>query len=714
MINVERDADGIVTLTWDLPGRSQNVLNQESMDAFETALKDAASDASVSGIIITSAKKAFIAGADLKMLEAIAAGNRSAEELNASVGELSRIIRQMETCGKPVVAAINGTALGGGMEVCLGCHYRVVADDKRIKLGFPEATLGLLPGAGGTQRLPRMIGIQASMPLLLEGKQLRPADALSAGMVDAVVPADQLLDAARAWIRDAPTSVQAWDQKGFDIPGGAPSDGKVGQTFMVANAMYAAKTHGNYPAGKAILSCLWEGLRLDIDSGLAVEGRYMVQLLLNPVAGNMIRTLFMSLQDANKLARRPAGPAKSHPKRVGIIGAGLMGSGIAYVTAKAGMDCVVIDRDEARAEGARAYAETRLDKAISRGRSTPEKKAALLARIHPTTDYGDLGGCDLVIEAVFEDREIKATVTRRAEEHLTPPAFIASNTSTLPITGLAEAASRPDHFIGLHFFSPVERMALVEVIRAEQTSDETLARALDYVQAIGKTPIVVLDSRGFYTSRVFGTYITEGMVMLREGVKPSLIENAGKRSGMPMPPLGLADEVGLGLMVQVGRQTRQDLGDEAPHNPSTPVLEAMVNDHDRAGKRQGAGFYDYANGGRKLWPGLATLYPQGEQPGVDDLVERFLFVQALEAARCMDQGILLAAADADVGAVMGWGFAPYTGGPLSYIDTMGAAAFVERADDLAQRHGDRFSPPPLLRKMARDGRSFYDEAQHTG
>jgi len=707
MIDVDRDADGIVTLTWDLPGRSQNVLNQESMDTFDAALKEAAADESVTGIVIASAKKAFIAGADLKMLEAICAGDRSVAELNQSVGDLSRIIRRMETCGKPVVAAISGTALGGGMEICLGCHYRVVSDDHRIKLGFPEATLGLLPGGGGTQRLPRMVGIQASMPLLLEGKQLRPDAALKLGMVDAVVPADQLIDAAKAWIKETPNTIQPWDQKGYEVPNGDSSDANVGRTFMVATAMFNAKTFGNYPAGKAILSCLWEGLRLDIDSGLKVEGRYMVSLLTDPVAGNMIRTLFMSLQDANKLARRPEGPDKLKPKKIGILGAGLMGSGIAFVSAKAGIDCVVIDTDEKRAKGAVDYATQRLDKAIAKKRSTEEKKAALLAKIHPTTDYADLDGCDLVIEAVFEDRGVKAEVTKRAEKQLAESAFIASNTSTLPITGLAEAASRQENFVGLHFFSPVERMPLVEVIRAEKTSDETLAHALDFVQAIGKTPIVVNDSRGFYTSRVFGTYITEGMVMLQEGIKPALIENAGKRSGMPMPPLGLADEVGLGLMYQVGAQTRADLGDAAPHNPSTAVLEAMVQDHDRAGKRTGAGFYEYSDKGKHLWSGLAELYPNGEQPEVTALVERFLFAQAVEAARCMDEGVLLAAADADVGAVMGWGFAPYTGGPLSYIDTMGASTFVARADELAAELGERFSPPEILRTMAAEGGRFY-------
>jgi 3-hydroxyacyl-CoA dehydrogenase/enoyl-CoA hydratase/3-hydroxybutyryl-CoA epimerase len=706
MIRIARQ-DRIVTWTLDMPGRSQNVWNQGSLDALRDALDDLREDDA--GVIVTSGKAAFVAGADLDAVKAMTTGGRTAEELTEGAGALGDLLRRLETCGKPVVAAINGTALGGGLELALACHRRVVADDPSIKLGLPEATLGLLPGAGGTQRLPRMIGVQASMPLLLEGKQLRPDAALKAGIVDAVVPAAGLLDAARAWLVANPgASQQPWDKKGFTVPGGGLDQGRTLQTFMVATSMFEAKTHGNYPAGRAILSCLYEGLRTTIDAGLLIEKRYFVSLLLDPTAGAMIRTLFLALQDANKLTRRPQGIDKRAHQRVGVIGAGLMGAGIAFNAASRGIDAVVLDRSAEQAANAIAYATTRLDRAVARGRQTEDGKAAILARIHPTADCADLKGCSLVVEAVFEDRAVKAAVTQAAEAVLADDAVVASNTSTLPITGLAEASSRPENFIGLHFFSPVEKMPLVEVIRGERTSEACLAWALDFVQALGKTPIVVNDARGFYTSRVFGTYITEGMAMLREGVAPALIENAGRMSGMPMAPLGLADEVGLALMHQVGVQTKADLGDAAPDNPSQPILTEMVQGHDRTGKRGGKGFYDYSEAGRRLWPGLRELFPpQDEQPDADELIERFLFTQALEAARCMDQGVLLAAEDADVGAILGWGFAPYTGGPLSFIDRVGAANFVARADELADRWGPRFTPPPLLRAMARDGAAFH-------
>ncbi len=700
--------EGVATLTWDMPGRSQNVFNQGSLDAFSAALDAAATDPDVTGIVVTSAKKDFIAGADLDALETMAFGGLSAQELHRSVGALSEVLRRMETCGKPVVAAINGTALGGGLELALACHHRVLVDSARAKVGLPESTLGLLPGAGGTQRLPRLLGVRAALPLLMEGKQLRPDQALKAGLVDQVVPGDALLDTARTWVkanRDAHT--QPWDRRGFEVPGGGMDDASTLQTMMVANAMFAAKTHGRYPAGKAILSCLFEGLRTTLDAGLAIEKRYFVSLLLDPTAGAMIRTLFLSLQDANKLVRRPAGIEPRPPTRLGVLGAGLMGAGIALVAAKAGIDVVVLDRDQDQADNALRYASGHFDRRIARGRATEAKKAAALAHITTTTDYADLAGSDLVIEAVFEDRDVKAAVTRQADAVLGDHAVFGSNTSTLPITGLAQASTRPQNFIGLHFFSPVEKMPLVEVIRAEHTSDETLAWALDAVQALGKTPIVVNDARGFYTSRVFGTYITEGMAMLAAGVAPALIENAGRASGMPMPPLGLADEVGLALMHQVGVQTRKDLGDAAPDNPSNDVLEVLVAKLDRSGKRGGRGFYDHGDD-KRLWTGLQDHFPvAAAQPSADELVERYLYVQALEAARCMDAGVLLAKEDADVGAIMGWGFAPWSGGPLSYIDRVGVAAFVARADALADEHGARYSPPDLLRRMAAEGASFY-------
>ena len=706
MFDYQRDDQGIVTLTFDMPDRSQNVWNTDSLAALSAAVERLSEDAQAVGAILTSGKRDFVAGADLETIEAMAAGGRTAEELAEGAGALGDVLRRLETCGKPVVAAINGTALGGGLELALACHHRVVADNRRIKLGLPESSLGLLPGAGGTQRLPRLIGVQASLPLLMEGKQLSPDKALKAGFIDQVVPAEGLLDAARAWLLDSPSHTAPWDVRGFQIPGGGPDE--TANIFMVASAMYMDKTFGNYPAGKAILSCVFEGIRVNIDAALTIEQRYFVSLLLDPVAGAMVRTLFLNMQKASKLARRPEGAAKRPPTKVGVLGAGLMGAGIAYATARAGIPVVLVDVSQEAADKGKAYAATREDKKIARKRSTEDKKAALLGRIHPTTEMADLAGCDLIVEAVFEDRGVKADVTRRAVEVVGDAAVFGSNTSTLPITGLAEASPHPERFIGLHFFSPAEKMPLVEVIMAEQTSDETLAWALDYVQAIGKTPIVVNDSRGFYTSRVFGTYVTEGMILLKEGVHPALIENAGKRSGMPMPPLGLADEVGLGLMVQVGRQTRADLGDAAPDNPSQDVLEALVDGHGRLGKRNQQGFYDYADSGRALWGGLADLFPRSDQqPSVEAIIERMLMVQAVEAARCVDAGVLRAHEDADVGAILGWGFAPYTGGPLSYIDRIGVAAFVKRADELAQQCGERFSPPEVLRSMAESGERFY-------
>lgn len=694
--------DGVAVLTWDMPGRSQNVFNRESLEAFSAALEAAVVDDAVTGIVVTSAKKDYIAGADLETIEEMCRPGKTAEELAEGAGALGDLLRRMETCGKPVAAAINGTALGGGYELCLAAHYRVV--HPRAKVGLPEATLGLLPGAGGTQRLPRMIGVQASMGLLMEGKQLRAEKALKAGLVDAL--AEDVVADACAWVRgDAASSVQPWDKKGFTIPGGGFENPKTASTFMVANAMFREKTFGNYPAGRAVMSCLFEGLRLPIDPALKIEQRYFVSLLVDPTAGAMVRTLFLALQRANKLARRPEGVPRRSYTKVGVIGAGLMGAGIAYSAAKAGIDVVLLDLDMERANKGKDYVRAAEDKRISRRRSTEEKRDAILARVHPACDYAAFDGCQMVIEAVFEDRGIKARVTQAAEAVIPEDAVVGSNTSTLPITGLAEGSTRPENYIGMHFFSPAEKMPLVEVIVGEQSTDACLAWTLDFVQAIGKTPIVVNDARGFYTSRVFGTYITEGLVMLQEGISPALIENAGKATGMPMPPLQLADEVGLALMVQVGKQTREDLGDAAPDNPSQPILEQIVSSG-RTGKRGGAGFYEYGEE-RRLWSGLRELYPVAEQqPSVEDLKDRFLFTQCLEAARIMEQGVLRSAEDADVGAIMGWGFSPWTGGPLSYIDRWGAARFAQKARELAAAHGERFQPPALLDEMGLSGDRF--------
>lgn len=708
MINTEIDAAGVATLTWDTPGRSQNVVNDASLQALGAALEAVFADPAVTGVILTSGKDTFCAGADLAMLRELAFGGQDAAALYEGLGALGGLLRRLEQGKKPVVAALNGTALGGGYEIALACHRRILADNPKARVGLPEVNLGLLPGAGGTQRLPRRIGVQPALMLLLEGKQLRPAEALAQGLVDEVAPPTELLDAAKRWLATKPAATQPWDRKDFKLPGGELEDPGVRQVFAVGNAMTVQKTFRNLPAPQAILSCVYNGCRLSIDRGLEVERRLFVSLLTDPVAGNLIRTGFFGVQEANKLARRPAGVPRSQPQAIGVLGAGLMGAGIALVAAKAGLSVFVLDVDQARADGALRYAAERLDGDVRKGRLTPEKHDAILARVRPGTDYAPLAGCDVVIEAVFEDRAIKAEVTRRAEAVMRPDAVFGSNTSTLPITGLAEASVRPDQFIGLHFFSPVEKMPLVEVILGQQTSDVALAHALDLVQALGKTPIVVRDSRGFYTSRVFATYVSEGLAMLGEGVLPALIENAGRMAGMPMPPLALADDIGLGLMAAIRRQTRLDLGDAAPQHPSQAVLEVMVDQLGRSGRRAGGGFYQGEGAERRLWTGLSEQFPPAaEQPEAAALVERFLIVQAVEAAKCVEEGVLLAPIDADVGALLGWGFAPWTGGPLSYIDTVGADRFVAKADALADQLGDRLRPGAALRGMAARGERFH-------
>ncbi|KVK76949.1 3-hydroxyacyl-CoA dehydrogenase NAD-binding domain-containing protein [Burkholderia sp. MSMB1498] len=707
MIDYTLDDDGIATLTWNLPERSQNVLNGESCEAFFAAAARALQDAAAKGILVTSAKPDFIAGGDLEWLQA----SNDAATLFERTCELHRALRALETGGKPVAIAMPGSALGGGLEIALAGHYRVAADNPKARFGLPEVTLGLLPGGGGTQRLPRLVGVQASLPLLLEGKRLKAADALKAGILHAVVPAGEESAAARAWLLDASrrTATQPWDAKGFRIPGGALTHPSVQQVFMAANALARQKTYGNYPAVASILSCVYEGLLTDLDTGLKTEARYFVKAVLSPEAKAMIRTLFFGMNEANKLAARPAGVPTQRYRKIGVLGAGMMGAGVAYVSAKAGLDVVLIDTsDEAAARG-KDYSRKLVDKQVQRGRLAQEKADALVAKITPTTDFARLDGAELVIEAVFEDRAIKADVTRKSEAVLAPDALFASNTSTLPISGLAQASARPANFIGLHFFSPVDKMPLVEVIVGRETSQQTLARAFDYVKAIGMTPIVVNDSRGFYTSRVFSTYVLEGLAMLAEGVAPALIESAGLLAGMPVGPLALTDEVSSELIHKITKQTRADLGDAYVARPGEDVAARMV-ELGRLGRKAGRGYYDYpANGGKKaLWPGLASEFPAAaEQPDVKTLIERLVTVQAVETARCLVERVLTTARDADVGAILGWGFPAFRGGPLSHIHGVGVDAFVATCDRLAAQYGARFAVPTLLREMAAQGQSFY-------
>ncbi len=706
-LHLERGEDGIVVATMDLPGQSMNILN-EQLAAPLRGLADLLEDqqAGVTGLILRSSKKDFLAGADIDRLRAL---NTAQEAFEASMA-LKRFIRRFEQCGKPVVAILNGQCKGGGLEIAMGCHWRIVVDDGRARLGLPEVKLGLLPGGGGTQRLPRLVGMQQALQWMGEGSDIKAAQALASGLVNELAPdVDEALRKARAWIVANPKPVQPWDAPRFRYPGGDSRAPAIAQMFSVAPSMAAAKSFGNYPALTHIMSSVFEGGLTDIDRALEIESRYFAACVVSPASRHLIGTLWYQLNAIKKGASRPAGLPRSQVQRLGILGAGMMGAGIAHVSAQAGMQVVLLDVSQEAAERGKRHSQDLLDKAVKKGRSTPEQREAVLARIHPTTDYAALAGCELVIEAVFEDRAVKAEVTKRAETQLAARAVFASNTSTLPITGLAEASERPAHFIGLHFFSPVEKMPLVEIIVGKATSPETLALGFDYVQQIGKTPIVVNDSRGFYTSRVFATYVMEGIAMLKEGVHPRAIEAAGLQAGMPMPPLALQDEVSLSLGVHVADQTRKDLAAEGKtyrEHPGEAVLRQLC-EIGRVGKKAGKGFYDWADGDKTLWPELSRHYPVAvEQPAQQEIIDRLMFIQANEAARCLEEGVLRSVADANIGSIFGWGFAPFEGGALQFINARGLPAFVARARELAAAHGERFAPAALLLRMAERGERF--------
>jgi len=708
-LTFEVDAAGIGLATLDQPGRVMNVLTPVLMEAVAAIVERLEKEDGLKGLVLTSGKPSFIVGADIDQLNQITTIDqafRLGEELKA-------LMRRMEKCGKPVVTALNGTTLGGGLELAMACHARFAIDDPKAKIGLPEVKLGLLPGGGGTQRLPRLIGIQKSLELMTQGTELSPAKALGLGLLTGLATTrEELLQKARDWCLANPKAAQPWDTKGFRIPGGDSKSPAVVQVLSIAPSMANAKAHGNYPAITHIMSCLYEGCLLDIDNALQVESRYFAACIVSQVSKNMIGTLWYQLNAIKKGQSRPKDVPAGKVKKLGILGAGMMGAGIAYVSAKVGIDVVLLDATQENAEKGKAYSQSLLDKALSRSKTTQEKRDALLARILPTTRYEDLQGCDLVIEAVFEDRAIKAECTRKAEAVIAADAVFASNTSTLPITGLAQVSSRPANFLGLHFFSPVDKMPLVEIIVGEKTSEETLARGFDYVLQIGKTPIVVNDSRGFYTSRVFATYVMEGLAMLGEGVHPRSIEVAGIKAGMPMPPLALQDEVSLGLSLHVSDQTRRDVEAEGKAytvHPGEAVMRTVGVEHGRLGKKAGKGFYDYQGKEKSLWPELTTLYPpQAEQPTQQDLVDRLMFIQANEAARCFEERVVRSVADTNIGSIFGWGFAPHQGGALQFINAMGAQRFVERSRELAQRHGARFEPAAVVVKMAQDGARFED------
>ena len=709
---IDVDADGIALITFDVPGRSMNTLTSGVMAEIPQWIERVKTDDAIKGAVLTSGKASgFCAGADLgDMAGGMLAGGSLQEAYDAG-WKLNGALRALETCGKPVAAAINGLALGGGLELTLACHYRVVADDSKIQLGLPEIKVGLFPGGGGTQRLTRLIGVQAAMTAMSAGSSWRPNDARGAGVVHEVVARGTEVDAAKAWIKGGGKAVQPWDDKGFKQPGGGPYHPAGIQSFLVGNAMLRKQSYGNYPAVLNLMKAVYEGIQVPMDAALRIETRYFIKTLMTPQAQAMIRSLFLSKQELDKGAVRPAGVPKSDPKKVTVIGAGMMGAGIAYVQALAGIETILIDRTQEDADKGKAHVADLLKKRLSKGQITQDKYDALLGSVTATTDYDLIKGSDLVIEAVFENREIKADVTKRAEAQLAPGTVFGSNTSTLPITGLAEASVRPEDFIGIHFFSPVDKMMLVEVILGEKTGEAAIARSLDYIMKIKKTPIVVNDGRGFYTSRCFGTYVAEGMAMLEEGYAPALIDNIGRMTGMPRGPLEMHDDVALDLSVKIARQTALDLGDRYQPLPGSQIVQKMVEELGRYGRKNGMGFYDYDQKPKKIWAGLAELAPVKINDSTPELVEdqkqRLLYRQAVEVARCWEEGVIDDPREADVGAILAWGFAPWTGGPITMIDQTGLKAFVAQADDYAARYGDRFKVPQLLRDMAAKGETFY-------
>ena len=715
------DGDGIAFITWDMADRSMNVITTAVIEELGALVDKVSADAAIKGVVVTSGKDAFCGGADLTMLEGMGAmfanlvRTKGEEAAAAFVFEesrkLSQAYRRIETCGKPWVCALNGTAMGGGFEFALACHHRIATDNPRTRLGLPEIKVGLFPGAGGTQRVARMMPPADALQFLLKGEQLKVDRAKAMKLIDAVVPQADLIKAAKDWIKAGGKAKAPWDTEGFRLPGG-PVYSKAGMmTFPAANAIYRRETYDNYPAARAILQVVYEGLQVQFDTALRIESRWFARILRSPEAAAMIRSLFVSMQELNKGARRPANEPPTSLKKIGIVGAGFMGAGIAQVSAAAGLQVVIVDRDQETADKGKAGLHKALSDRVMKGRMKGAERDEWLARISSTADYTELKDCDLVIEAVFEDRKVKSEVIAKIQAVIGEKVIFASNTSTLPISSLASEFKDPARFIGIHFFSPVDRMMLVEIILGKQTGNKALAAALDYVRVIRKTPIVVNDSRGFYTSRVVGTYIREGHLMLTEGVPAAMIENVGRMAGMPVGPLALNDEVAVDLAWKILKATEADLGAKAVDARQKTLLREMVEKRGRFGRKNGKGFYDYpANGPKKLWPDLVDFQLKKLDPDKIDIEElklRLLGIQALETSRCFEEKVLTDVREADVGSILGFGFAPFSGGTLSWIDMMGTKRFVELCRKLDKKFGARFAPNKLLIDLAQKGEGFY-------
>ena len=718
---MEKGADGVALITWDCPGKTMNVMSIDGLKELETCIDEALADESVKGVVITSGKEgSFAGGMDLNLLATLkeSAGDDPAKGLFEGTMEMHALLRKIERAGmdtktnkggKPIAAALPGTAAGIGLELPLATHRIFVADNPKARIGLPEIMVGIFPGAGGTTRLVRKLGAMAASPLLLEGKMLEPSKAKGAGVIDEVV--DDPVDAAREWVLNATDTdiLKPWDAKGYKMPGGAPYHPAGFMTFVGANAMVNGKTQGAFPAAKALLSAVYEGALVPFDTALKIEARWFTHVLMNPSSGAMIRSLFVNKEALEKGAVRPEGIPDQRVKKLGVLGAGMMGAGIALVSAQAGMEVVLIDRDQAAADKGKAYTEAYLDKGISRKKVTPEKKEAMLGLINATPDLDELKDCDLIIEAVFEDPKVKAEMTQKVEAIIPEDCIFASNTSTLPITGLAKASKRPDQFIGIHFFSPVEKMLLVEIIKGKETGDRAVAKALDYVRQIRKTPIVVNDARFFYCNRCIIPYGNEATRMVTEGVAPVLIDNAARQLGFPVGPIQLGDETSIDLAAKITRATKEAMGNEYPASEADNLVFWM-EEEGRLGRKAKAGYFDYDEKGKRIgyWKGIHDKYPLAdEQPDLIEIQERLMFAQVLEAVRALEEGVLEDIREGDVGAVLAWGFAPWSGGPFSWLDIIGTPYAAERCDQLEAKYGERFKCPDLLREMAAKNQTFY-------
>jgi len=718
---MEKDAMGVATITWDVPGKSMNVMSIEGLGELEAAIDDALADEAVKGIVITSGKEgSFAGGMDLNLLAKMKedAGDDPARGLFEGVMQMHGLLRKIERAGmapktnkggKPIASALPGTAAGIGLELPLATHRIFVADNPKARIGLPEIMVGIFPGAGGTTRLVRKLGAMGASPFLLEGKMVNPAKAKSAGLVDEVV--DDPLAAARDWVLNAKPAdiVKPWDAKGYKMPGGAPYHPAGFMTFVGAAALVHGKTQGAFPAAKALLSAVYEGALVDFDTALKIEARWFTSVLMNPSSGAMIRSLFLNKEALEKGAVRPKDVPDQRVKKVGVLGAGMMGAGIALVSALAGIEVVLIDRDQASADKGKAYSESYMDKGISRKKATPEKKEAVMGLITATADLDALKGCDLIIEAVFEDLGVKAEITKKVEAIIPDDCVFASNTSTLPISDLAKASNSPELFIGIHFFSPVEKMYLVEIIKGAQTGSVAVAKALDYVRQIRKTPIVVNDARFFYANRCIIPYINEGVRMITEGVAPSLVDSAARQLGFPVGPITLTDETSIDLGAKIARATKAAMGNAYPASGADDLIFWM-EEQGRLGRKANAGFFDYDDKGKRLgyWKGVHDKYPLADaQPDLREVQDRLMFSQVLEAVRALEEGVLEDIREGDVGAILGWGFAPWSGGPFSWLDILGTPYAAERCDQLQATYGDRFACPDLLREMAAKGQSFY-------